>query len=48
MKIKKGMNRPGIVEVNNVVANWQKFWPQNTKVAELKLQGPEKSAAGFL
>jgi hypothetical protein len=24
------------------VANWQKFWPQNKKVAALKSQRPEK------
>jgi hypothetical protein len=30
------------------VANWQKFRPQNTKVALQKSQGPEKFAAEFL
>jgi hypothetical protein len=29
------------------VANWQKFRPQNTKVAPQKSQRPEKSAAEF-
>jgi hypothetical protein len=29
------------------VANWQKFRPQNTKVAPKKSQRPDKSAAEF-
>jgi hypothetical protein len=29
------------------VTNWQKFQPQNTKVARKKSQRPDKSAAEF-
>jgi hypothetical protein len=29
------------------VANWQKFWPQNTIVAPFKYQQPEETAAEF-
>jgi hypothetical protein len=38
----------GIFEKSASVANWQKFRPQNTKVAPQKYQRPEKSAAEFL
>jgi hypothetical protein len=30
------------------VANWPKFWPQNTEVAPEKFQQPEETAAEFL
>jgi hypothetical protein len=36
------------LQLNDSVANWQKFRLQNTKVAPQKYQRPEKSAAEFL
>jgi hypothetical protein len=37
----------GLALLGNSVANWQKFWAQNTKVAQKKSQQPDKSAAEF-
>jgi hypothetical protein len=35
-------------QVRISVANWLKFWPQNTKLAALKYQRQEKSTVEFL